>query len=213
MENGFLHSHPLLKAINDDAMAQLFSASDIFRRSYAKNHTLHAAAETCVALDIVVYGKLFAYALSENGNATTMFEFSSGAVIGANLLFSAQNKYPLTICCQTDCSMIHLTSECVKELLHNYQFALAYIQALSKNSDGLNQKVSFLSQNTLRENLSAYLKKLMIQQNSDTVLLPMSKKQLADYMGVQRPSLFRELKKMQDEHLLRYKNRTITLYV
>lgn len=39
----------------------------------------------------------------------------------------------------------------------------------------------------------------------------MSKKQLADYLGVQRPSLFRELKKMQDEGLIFVLNKEIQL--
>ena len=37
------------------------------------------------------------------------------------------------------------------------------------------------------------------------------KKELADYMGVQRPSLFRELKKLKDEGIIVIDNRTIQL--
>jgi len=40
-------------------------------------------------------------------------------------------------------------------------------------------------------------------------LLPITKKQLADYFGVQRPSLFRELKRMKDEGLIEIANKKI----
>ena len=36
-------------------------------------------------------------------------------------------------------------------------------------------------------------------------------KELADYLGVQRPSLFRELKKMKDEGIIEISKRTIRL--
>jgi CRP-like cAMP-binding protein len=57
-----------------------------------------------------------------------------------------------------------------------------------------------------------YLRSLSTEQNSHTITLPISKKQLADYFGVQRPSLFRELKKMKEEGLINIDNKTITLY-
>ena len=47
-----------------------------------------------------------------------------------------------------------------------------------------------------------YLKQQSIIQGSSKIVLPFSKKELADYLGVQRPSLFRELKKMKDEGII-----------
>ncbi|QAT43734.1 MULTISPECIES: helix-turn-helix domain-containing protein [Clostridia] len=54
-----------------------------------------------------------------------------------------------------------------------------------------------------------YLLALSTQQKSESVLLPITKKQLADYFGVQRPSLFRELKRMKDEGLIEIANKKI----
>ncbi|MDD3253809.1 MAG: helix-turn-helix domain-containing protein [Lachnospiraceae bacterium] len=34
---------------------------------------------------------------------------------------------------------------------------------------------------------------------------------MADYLGVQRPSLFRELKKLKEEGIIEINNRTITI--
>ena len=56
-----------------------------------------------------------------------------------------------------------------------------------------------------------YLQQQSIIQGSSKIVLPFSKKELADYLGVQRPSLFRELKKMKDEGIIEIDNRTIQL--
>ena len=56
-----------------------------------------------------------------------------------------------------------------------------------------------------------YFKQQTIIQKSSVILLPMSKRQLADYLGVQRPSLFRELKKLKEEGIIEIDNRTIVI--
>jgi CRP-like cAMP-binding protein len=99
------------------------------------------------------------------------------------------------------------------EFLHNYHFVMQYVKSLSINSQGMNQKITIMSQKTLRENLLDYLKQQAMIQGTSKIILPISKKQLADYLGVQRPSLFRELKKLKDEKLIEVDNRIITLHL
>ena len=77
------------------------------------------------------------------------------------------------------------------------------------NSQGMNRKIAIYTRKSLRDNLTNYLLALSAEQKSKSVLLPVTKKQLADYFGVQRPSLFRELKRMKEEGLIDIENRKI----
>ena len=43
------------------------------------------------------------------------------------------------------------------------------------------------------------------------ITLPMNREQLAGYLGVTRPSLSRELMKMQKESLIKIEGRTVTI--
>ena len=97
-------------------------------------------------------------------------------------------------------------------MLHDYDFVMLYIKSLSQNSLGLNHKIAMFSRKTLRQNILEYLLQQSITQHSQTVKLPFSKKkEFADYLGVQRPSLFRELKKMQLDGVISIDNRKITV--
>ena len=49
------------------------------------------------------------------------------------------------------------------------------------------------------------------RQNSKKITLSISKKELADRFGIERPSLQRELSKMRDEGIIQYDARSITL--
>ena len=189
----------------------ILAGNHINKKHYSKGVTVHNANETCRTLDIVLSGSLVAFSLSTNGSATTMFEFSQESVIGANLLFGENHSYPFNIYCLTDCQIIHIDINAVLEFLHDYNFTLHYIKSISQNSQGINQKIAMFTQRTLRENILHYFKQEAIIQKSSVILLPMSKRQLADYLGVQRPSLFREIKKLKEEGIIEINNRTIAI--
>lgn len=211
MNIDILRNISLFSAVKESNLEKLIAGNHIYQKHYMKGATVHNANETCRTLDIVLSGSLVAYSLSTNGSATTMFEFSQGSVIGANLLFGENHSYPLNIYCLTDCQIIHIDINAVLEFLHDYNFTLHYIKSISQNSQGINQKIAMFTQRTLRENIMDYFKQQTIIQKSSVILLPMSKRQLADYFGVQRPSLFRELKKLKEEGIIEINNRTITI--
>ena len=202
---------PLFSQLRGDEIRTLVADHQCYLGRYSKGATVYNQGEGCKTLDIVLSGSLVAYSLSESGSARTMFEFSKGQMLGANLLFGDNRTYPLAIYCMSDARLLHVTKNAVFDLLRNYDFAMAFIGMLSSNSQRLNQKMTMVAQKTLRENLLEYFRQQSILQDSHTIMLPISKKQLADYLGVQRPSLFRELKHLKDEGLIEVSNRTVRL--
>ncbi|MDK2808794.1 MAG: hypothetical protein PWP24_1531 [Clostridiales bacterium] len=200
-------------------MAELFDGVDktllqqiIFNsQKHSKGATVYSQGDSCLTLDIVLSGSLIAYSLSPNGSETIVFEFKKGSIIGANLLFGHANHYPMNIYCTANCELQRIRKRDVERLLHDYHFTMHFIKSISANSQGMNQKISMYTQRSLRANILQYLHLLSIEQKSKTILLPVSKKQLADYLGVQRPSLFRELKHMKEEGLIMIDNRMIQL--
>lgn len=184
---------------------------DMIKKKYTKGSTVYEKGVVCNSLDIVLSGNLVAYATSSNGSESRVFSFEKDNTIGANLLFGNINRYPFNIYATTNCELLHINKDAVEELLKNYEFTLNFVKILSLNSQVMNQKIAIYKQKTLRENLMDYFSTLSLQQNSRLITLSMSKKQLADYLGVQRPSLFRELKKMQDEGLIFVSNKEIQL--
>ena len=65
----------------------------------------------------------------------------------------------------------------------------------------LNQKVRILSQKSQRDRILIYLGTLPKDKN-DFVKIPFTKTALAEYLGVNRSALSRELGRMQNEGLL-----------
>jgi len=211
MNIDILRSISLFSTVPEPVLEKQMTGNHIYQRQYIKGVTVHSANETCRTLDIVLSGSLVAYSLSTNGSSTTIFEFNKGSVIGANLLFGESHGYPLNIYVLTNCHIVHIDINAVLEFLHDYNFTLHYIRSISQNSQGINQKIAMFTQRTLRENIMDYFKQQTIIQKSSVILLPMNKRQLADYFSVQRPSLFRELKKLKEEGIIEINSRTIII--
>ena len=208
-----LQKIPLFTTISKSNLETQLAGNHIYQRQYMKGVTIHNANDACHTLDIVLSGSLVAYSLSMNGASTTIFEFDKNSIIGANLLFGENHNYPLTIYCLTDCQIVHIDKSSVLEFLHDYDFTLHYVKSISQNSQGINHKIAMFTQKTLRENIMDYFKKQAIIQKSSVFMIPISKKQLADYLGVQRPSLFRELKKLKEEGIVEVDNRLVTIKI
>lgn len=200
---------PLFARLPEDKLHSMMWNNQLYCKKYSKGATLYNQGDPCKTMDIVLEGGFLAYSLSEKGSEMTVFEFSEGENIGANLLFGNDHAYPLTIYCSADAQVLHLTKEAVSYFLRDHGFALQLVGILSYRSQELNRKVIMATQKTLRENLLEYFRQQALLQNTDTILLPISKKQLADYLGVQRPSLFRELKKLKEEGIIEVLNRRI----
>lgn len=201
----------ILSSLNQFIVEKQFQKRNLSIDFHSRGTTIYNQNEPCDTLDFVISGSLISYHLSINGSETVMFEFRKNSMIGANILFGDNNIYPLNIYCLENSNILRIKKEAVIEFLHNHEFVMNYIKSLSENSIGMNQKIAMFSKRTLRENIIIYLKEQSVTQKSKNIFLPISKKELSDYLGVQRPSLFRELKKMKDERLISIENHNITI--
>lgn len=202
----------LFRGMDPGVLERFICEKHIYKAMYNKETLIYNQNTRCNTMDLVCSGKLEARTLAPNGSETVLFEFTPGSIVGPNLLFGNRNVYPMSIVSTMETIVVHITKYCVAQLLRDYGFTMEFVKIISENSQGMNKKISMFTQKTLRDNLVDYLQYLAIEQKTTTVLLPITKKQLANYLGVQRPSLFRELKRMKEEGLIEISNRNITMH-
>lgn len=181
-------------------------------KKYTKGTIIHFQNEECRSLDIILDGSVAVQKFNENGNILTVSFFSAKEIIGANLLFSTQNKYPLMIVADSPVVILHLYKETIALFMkHHTDFAFSLLSVVADKTLLLADKIDKISLKTIRQRLLEYLYREYKRQKSRVVKLNMTKKELAEYLGMQRSSLGRELKKMREEGLVEYDARTITL--
>lgn len=179
---------------------------------YRSNNMIHLDGEMCTKLEIIISGTIVVERIDESGHLLTVSEFTRGDILGGNLLFSRNPYFPMTITSKSDAKLLEINKETLIDLLNSHhEFLLTYLQFLSDRTFVLSDKIKHYMGRTIRESILNYLNYERKKQHTDTIRLPMTKKELAETIGIQRTSLSRELAKMRDDGLVVYDRETITL--
>lgn len=193
-------------------LCQEFASSKYRINEYDKGQIIHLQNEHCNNMSIILSGKTSVQKIDENGNILIISVFLSGDILGANLIFSHRNTYPMTVVAESKSIVLHMYREFILELSQkNLGFLTKLMTAISDRTLILTDKIDAISLKTIRQCVIDYLKYESYFQKSKTIVPGISKKDFADRLGVQRTSLSRELNKMRKDGLIEYDSRTITL--
>lgn len=195
-----------------EELSRIFKPSKFEIKEYKKEEIIHLQNELCHTMDIIISGKVIVQKIEENGNVLTINDFSVGDSLGANIIFSSKNYYPMTIAAISKVVILHLKKELILELCQNsIDFMTLLLQEISDRTLFLTDKIATISLKTIRQRIDEFLKYEYYIQKSNVIKLNISKKDLAERIGIQRTSLSRELNKMRKEGLIEYDSRTITI--
>jgi len=75
----------------------------------------------------------------------------------------------------------------------------------------LTEKINAISRKTIRQCILDFLRQEQYRQKDNVIRLALSKKELAERLGIPRSSLGRELNKMRNEGIVEYDAWTITI--
>lgn len=203
----------LFRTIDEAQWKTLKELHSIPIKSYEKNCVIHFQNEYCQGMEIILSGSVTIQHLDEAGNAMTISDFYTGDILGANLLFSSNPVYPMIVVSKTPCEILVLNKQLTLLLCQgNADFLSQFLKTISDKTLVLTGKINTMAMKTMRQSIIEFLRIEKELQNNDRIILPFSKKEWAERLGVQRPSLSRELNKMREEGLIDFDHKTITLY-
>lgn len=207
-----LKSIDLFKNISSDEILDYFIPNAYIIKNYKKESIIFLKNEECKTCNVILEGNVVIQDVDVNGNVLTLNKFSRGDVFGENLLFSSSNTYPMNVFSYTDTVILHLNKELMLNLCSkNNIFLEKFLMSVSDKTIILKDKVKKLSIKSIRECIIDYLLYQYKLQNSMTIKLDRSKKELAEEFGIQRTSFSRELNKMKNDGLIDYDTRSIKI--
>ncbi|CUX14726.1 Crp/Fnr family transcriptional regulator [Clostridium sp. C105KSO13] len=207
-----IRSTALIKSLSDEDILTNLNSGKFKVTSYKKSSVVHFDGETCNKLEIVLSGKVVVDRIDESGNLLTISEFYKDDILGGSLLFSKNPYYPMTVLTQLPTDILEIDREVLFELIYNNpMFLRTYLELISDRTFILGDKIKHYINRTIRESIMNYLNYERKNQNSNQIKLNITKKALAEKIGVQRTSLSRELAKMRKDGLIQFDSDTITL--
>ncbi len=202
----------LLNSLSDEIIAYNLRKIKFKISRYKKNSVIHFEGEKCIKLEIILSGRIVIDSIDKDGNLLTISNFYNNDILGGNLVFSRNPYYPMTISAQLDSEIIEIEKDVLFDLfIENTNFLETFLELISDNAFILSDKIKSYTNKTLREKIMNYIIYESKNQNSNHIKLSITKKALAERLGVARTSLSRELAKMRDEGLIEFDRDSITL--
>ena len=195
----------LVKSIDTNQLEALLLAKGNKVNSYERNNIVHFVGDICENLEIILSGEVAVERIDESGKLMTIAEFFDGDILGGNLLFSKNPCYPMTVTAKKPTIILEISKRQLFDLFaSSLDFLKSYLAYISDHSVILGDRIKHYVNRTIRECIISYLDYESKKQESSTIKLTISKKALAERIGVQRTSLSRELAKMRNEGLIEF---------
>ena len=180
--------------------------------SYKKGEVIFQEEEICSAIGLIIDGTINIERIYQNGKSIVMSKFKDGDVFGEALLFSKVNKYPATVIALSDCKVLYLTkNEIIKLFSVENKLMENFMMLLSEKIIILNNKIRSISLKSIRQKVVDYILCEYMNEKNEEIKLKYSKEEIANDIGIPRPSLSRELIKLRDEGLINFSRNKITI--
>ena len=178
---------------------------DIRISKFDKDQIIYLQGEQCDSMDIILKGSIEINNIGQEGNMRILSRLSEKEIIAANLLFSTNSRYPFSIKAVKDTEILKVSKDFLLELaINNSHFTESLLQIVSDKALTLANWITQISMKPLREKIIDYIEFEMRKQKSEMIILPETKKEIAEKLGGQRTSLSRELYKMKQDGILTY---------
>lgn len=202
----------LFSSFTSENLDILFSKIPYKLEKYSKGDVILAEEDTCNTLNLILEGIVEIQKIDSSGKILSIAEFSEGDIFGEMLIFADRNSSPINAISKTKSTILHINKGSVISLCQqNESFLSEYLRIISNKAMILNLKLKEVTLKTIRQKISEFILYQYKEQRSLKIKLNMTKKDWADKIGVQRPSLSRELIKMKEEGIIDFDKNIITI--
>lgn len=216
LDYNLLQTVPLFAGIEKESFGALFGCVGARAKQYEKGAFVSLSGDAIDSIGVVLKGGVHILKEDVFGNRAILNTLGPGGVFGES--FICGGNYALTVSIQAtqDTEILMLLFD---KVLHTCPSACAFHNTLIRNmvvmiarkNLKLVEKLEVTTKHSLREKMLTYLSQLAQEQGSATVTSHLGRVDLADFLGVDRSALTRELNRMRDDGLLRFDKNSYTL--
>ncbi len=141
-------------------------------------------------------------------NGSIIENLKTNDIFGHNIVCLGENKSPVDIIAMSNCEVLFLPFErvvtpCDKLCSYHLKLIKNIMKMISKRNSLLNDKIDIIGQKTIRDKILALLR---THSKGDGVFtIPYTREEMARFLCTDRCALSRELSKMQNEGILKFR--------
>lgn len=195
----------LFDGINDEQLPEAIKLLNGRIKKIEKDDFIVQLGVVLQNAGLLLKGKIESSFQNESFDQITMHTFGGGYLFGEALVINGAKNSPVQVRAVEDSIVLFIDLERIYTVTDDSPIRSVLvnnlIKSLARKNLILNQKVRILSQKSLRDRILIYLGTLP-KDKDGYVKIPFTQTALAEYLGVNRSALSRELGRMQNEGLL-----------
>ncbi len=203
----------LFNDVNNTDMKDLLKHTHFYTKIYDKNEYIAFQEDKCSSIGIIIEGSVNIKKMFASGKAITITTIEAVNIFGEALIFSTYNKYPSTIIAAEQTQVVYITKEVLIDLCtRNNQLLRNYLKLLSNKMLMLVDKIQYLSYQTIKQKMAAFILDEYHKQKKNPLTFHCNRREMAERLGITRPSLSREMINMKNEGLINYHKNVIEIF-
>ena len=207
-----LSESELFSGLHTGEISNLLSNFLCNTRNYNRDDVIAIQGDLYSNLYVVMDGTVSSEISDPAGKRVKLEIFTRSSIIAPGILFAIDNTLPVTIIAETDCSLLSISKETVISILQtNRSYLINYLSTIGNKVNILAEKIRLFQFSSIQQKIAGYLLNLYEKQGSNSLVIPYTRENLADFFGVARPSLSRELSRMSEAGIIAIDGKKIQL--
>ncbi|GKX31219.1 cAMP-binding protein [Vallitalea longa] len=207
-----LQNCSLFASLDNKNIESILSLTDYGITTYTRDQIISTEGEVCDKIGIVLEGNIEVKKIYPLGKSITVAKLQPNDIFGEVILFSNMKDYPSTIVSCDSSKVLYITKKDIIYIMEHYPIIMSnLLNVLSTKILTLNKKLRNLSYENMRQKIADFLLSEYKKHNSVYLELKISRKEMAELLGVTRPSLSRELALMKSHNIIDYHKSTIKI--
>ena len=205
MDYSVLERSALFKDVSARDLRDLLENTPHHIQCYDKGETIFHMMDNAERVGIVMEGRAQAQKAFPNGSQINVSVRGAGELIGPAAVFSNSRRYPCDVVALEPVTVMMFRRADMLSLMQKNVLILENMMTeIASATYMLQQRLELMSYNGIAQKAAFWLLMQARQLGKDAVRIPDSVSKWAMLMNVSRPSLHRELKKLEEEGIITY---------
>jgi CRP-like cAMP-binding protein len=201
----------IFKGIDRATIHNMISTAEYYVRQYDKNEFICREDQFSVSIGIIVLGCVEIQKIFPSGHNVCLFCRNAGDMFGGAVVFSSKTLYPCEVFSRGKSKILFLNRKSIFEMCKNTLIAENILKSFANNVLYFERRLELFSYSSIQKKIAFFLLNEMQLTGNHIIRLPFSKKTWAEYLNVSRPSLSRELKKLDNDHVIKINKDSISV--
>lgn len=206
-----ISSCPLFAEIDRTEQEAFLSRLVSNRKVIEKGHIVARQGDIIKHLYLLVKGIVRTEMITQEGNSLEIEFIDAVRPLAPAFVFAQNNRFPVDVITLEECHFLLIPKEVwLSEMMRNETLLTNFLRLNSNMTVFLSQKLQMISIKSIKGKLSLFILENTTDEESNFTL-KRNRTQLAEYFGVQRPSLSRTISELVEQGIIAINKREITV--